>query len=101
MLREAASVDDAIDLAKAAQHFAAWTFFVSDAKRGNAARIEVNGDGVKAVTHTGEAVAQTIHLLHHHMLVRFFHEPDPHLPRPFGTWPDTHPPSAPLPPPHH
>src|SRR3546814_17242540 len=63
MLREAASIDDAVDLAKAAQHFAAWTFFVSDAKSGKAARLEVNGDGEQAVRYAGEAVAQTKHIL--------------------------------------
>src|SRR3546814_9584536 len=64
MLREAASVDEAVDLAKAAQHFAAWSFFVSDAKTRKVARIEVNGDGVKAVRYEDEAVAQTNHFLH-------------------------------------
>src|SRR3546814_17005039 len=76
MLREAASIDDAVDLAKAAQHFAAWTFFVSDAKSGKAARIEVNGDGVKAVSYAGEAVAQTNHFLHPDMVERFFDDDD-------------------------
>ena len=90
MLREAASIDDAIDLAKAAQHFAAWTFFVSDAKTGKVARIEVNGDGVKAVKVAGEAVAQTNHFLHRDWVERFFDEDDAHFTGTFGKWLDTH-----------
>ena len=90
MLREAASIDDAIDLAKAAQHFAAWTFFVSDAKTGKVARIEVNGDGVKAVKVDGEAVAQTNHFLHRDWVERFFDEDDAHFTGTFGKWLDTH-----------
>src|SRR3546814_9609373 len=86
MVREAAGIDDAVDLAKAAQHFAAWTFFVSDAKSGKAARIEVNGDGVKAVSYAGEAVAQTNHFLHPDMVERFFDEDDAHFTGTFGKW---------------
>lgn len=90
MLREAASIDDAVDLAKEAQHFAAWTFFVSDAKSGKAARIEVNGDGVRAVSYEGEAVAQTNHFLHPDLVERFFDEDDAHFTGTFGKWLDTH-----------
>mgnify|MGYP000037903172 CR=1 FL=1 len=90
MLRECASVDDAIDLAKSSRHFAAWTFFVSDAKTGKAARIEVNGKGVKSVTFTGEAVAQTNHFLHPDWVERHFDEDDAHFTGSFGKWLDTH-----------
>ena len=90
MLRECASVDDAIDLAKSTRHFAAWTFFVSDAKTGKAARIEVNGDGVKAVRFEGQAVAQTNHFLHPDWVERHFDEDDAHFTASFGRWLDTH-----------
>jgi hypothetical protein len=89
MLRECASVDDAIDLAKSTRHFAAWTFFVSDAKTGKAARIEVNGDGVKAVRFEGKAVAQTNHFLHPDWVERHFDEDDAHFTASFGRWLDT------------
>lgn len=90
MLRECASVDDAIDLAKSTQHFAAWTFFVSDAKTGKAARIEVNGDGVRSVRFDGKAVAQTNHFLHPDWIERHFDEDDAHFTASFGRWLDTH-----------
>src|SRR3546814_20202189 len=90
MLREAASVDEAVDLAKAAQHFAAWSFFVSDAKPRKVARIEVNGDGVKAVRYEDEAVAQTNHFLHPDWVERAFAEDDAHFTGTFGKWLDPH-----------
>lgn len=90
MLRDCGSVDDAIDLAKETRHFAAWTFFVSDAKTGKAARIEVNGDGMKTVRYEGEAVAQTNHFLHRDWVERFFDEDDAHFTGTFGKWLDTH-----------
>src|SRR3546814_16444444 len=90
MLREAASMDEAVDLAKAAQHFAAWSLFVSDAKTRKVARIEVNGDGVKAVRYEDEAVAQTNHFLHPDWVERAFDEDDAHFTGTFGKWLDTH-----------
>ncbi|MGD1879292.1 MAG: C45 family autoproteolytic acyltransferase/hydrolase [Kiloniellaceae bacterium] len=90
MLREAASVDDAVDLAKATRHFAAWTFFVSDAKTGKSRRIEVNGERVRVVKHEGEAVPQTNHFLHPDMVERHFDEDDDHFTPTFGKWLETH-----------
>ena len=89
MLREAGSVDDAVDLAKATRHFAAWTFFVSDAKTGAARRIEVNGERVRVTKHEGEAVAQTNHFLHPDMVERHFDEDDDHFTPSFGKWLET------------
>src|SRR3546814_17668954 len=77
LLREAASIDDAVDLAKAAPHFAAWTFFVSAAKSGKAARIEVTGEGVTAVSYAGAAVARSNHFLNPDIADRFFDEDTP------------------------
>jgi len=90
MLREAASVDDAVDLAKATRHFAAWTFFVSDAKTGMARRIEVNGERVRVTRHEGEAVPQTNHFLHPDMAERHFDAEDNHFTPTFGKWLETH-----------
>ncbi len=90
MLREAGSVDDAVDLAKESRHFAAWTFFVSDAKTGKARRIEVNGDRVRVTKHEGEAVPQTNHFLHPDMVERHFDEDDNHFTPTFGKWLETH-----------
>ncbi len=90
ILREAASVDDAVDLAKDTRHFAAWTIFVSDAKTGRTRRIEVNGERVRVTKHDGEAVAQTNHFLHPDMVERHFDEDDDHFTPTFGKWLETH-----------
>lgn len=89
MLREAGSIDDAVDLAKETKHFAAWTFFVSEAKTGKVRRIEVNGDRVRVTRHEGEAVAQTNHFLHPDMVERHFDEDDNHFTPTFGKWLET------------
>ncbi|MEQ8356231.1 MAG: C45 family autoproteolytic acyltransferase/hydrolase [Kiloniellaceae bacterium] len=90
MLREAGSVDDAVDIAKDSRHFAAWTVFVSDAKTGAARRIEINGERVRVTKHEGEAVAQTNHFLHPDMVERHFDEDDEHFTPTFGKWLETH-----------
>ncbi|WP_193369633.1 C45 family autoproteolytic acyltransferase/hydolase [Pelagibius marinus] len=90
MLREAGSVDDAVAIAEDTRHFAAWTFFVSDAKSGKVRRIEVNGERVRVTRHEGEAVAQTNHFLHHDMMERVFDGEDNHFTPTFGKWLETH-----------
>jgi hypothetical protein len=90
MLREAGSVDDAVAIAEDTRHFAAWTFFVSDAKSGKVRRIEVNGERVRVTKHEGEAVAQTNHFLHHDMMERAFDGDDNHFTPTFGKWLETH-----------
>jgi hypothetical protein len=90
MLREAGSLDDAIDLAKSTRHFAAWTFFVSEAATGKACRIEVNGERVRVTRHEGEAIAQTNHFLHPDMVERQFGAGDNHFTATFGKWLETH-----------
>jgi hypothetical protein len=90
ILREAGSVDDAVDLARAIRHFAAWTIFVSDAKTGAARRIELNGERVRVTKHENEAVAQTNHFLHPDMVERHFDEDDDHFTPSFGKWLETH-----------
>lgn len=90
MLREAGSVDEAVAIAEDTRHFAAWTFFVSDAKTGKACRIEVNGERVRVTRHEGEAVAQTNHFLHPDMVERFFDAEDNHFTPTFGKWLETH-----------
>ncbi len=90
VLREAATVDEAVDLVKDSKHFAAWTIFVSDAKTGKARRIELNGERVRVTKHENEAVPQTNHFLHHDMVERLFDEDDNHFSPTFGKWLETH-----------
>lgn len=72
VLREAASLDDAVDIVRSAQHFASWTIFLSDAKTGKAARVELNGredeprnryDGRVEAMDLGPWAAQSNHFL--------------------------------------
>ncbi len=90
VLREAGSIDEAVDLVKDAKHFAAWTILVSEAKTGQVCRIELNGDRVRVMKHDGEAVPQTNHFLHHDMAERLFDEDDNHFTVTFGKWLETH-----------
>ncbi|NIA69821.1 hypothetical protein HBA54_14550 [Pelagibius litoralis] len=90
VLREAASVDEAVDLVKDSKHFAAWTILVSDAKTGQVCRIEMNGERVRVMKHEDEAVPQTNHFLHHDMAERLFDEDDNHFSPTFGKWLETH-----------
>lgn len=90
VLREAATVDEAVDLVKDSKHFAAWTIFVSEARTGRARRIELNGERVRVTKHEGDAVPQTNHFLHHDMAERLFDEDDNHFSPTFGKWLETH-----------
>ncbi len=90
VLREAATVDEAVELVRESEHFAAWTIFVSEAKTGRAAQIEVNGERVKVNWHENEAVTQTNHFLHPDMVERHFDEDDAHFTPSFGKWLETH-----------
>ena len=90
ILRECATLDEAADLAKDTNHFAAWTMFCSDAKTGEAIRIEVNGDGVRVSDAVAEPVAQTNHFLDPDFVERHFDEDDAHFTPTFGKWLETH-----------
>ena len=90
VLREASNIDEAVDLVKDSKHFAAWTICVSDAKTGQSARIEVNGERVRVSKYANEAIPQTNHFLHADMAERLFDEDDQHFTPSFGKWLETH-----------
>ena len=90
ILREAATLDEAADIARERRHFAAWTMFCSDAKTGKAMRIEVNGDKVRVHVPSIKAVAQTNHFFDRDMVERHFDEDDGHFTPTFGKWLETH-----------
>jgi len=89
ILREAGSLDEAVDLVKDSNHFAAWTFFCSDVRSGEARRIEINEDKVRVTDLDAGPVAQTNHFLHPDMVERAFDEDDPHFTPTFGKWLET------------
>ncbi|TVR83170.1 MAG: hypothetical protein EA405_04910 [Rhodospirillales bacterium] len=86
ILREAATVDEAADIARDSRHFAAWVIFCSEAKTGRAIRIEVNGDGVRVSQAMAEPLAQTNHFLAHDLFERRFDARDAHFTPTFGKW---------------
>lgn len=90
ILRECATLDEAADLAKDTNHFAAWTMFCSDAKTGEAIRIEVTGEDVKVSDAKAEPVVQTNHFLEPDFVERHFDENDAHFTPTIGKWMETH-----------
>jgi len=73
ILREAASVDEAVAILKSAGHFGGWSFFISDGKTDEVASIEVTGDRVEVARRTkGQWMGQTNHFLGDHMQDQFF-----------------------------
>ena len=89
VLREARTLDEAADLARATRHFAAWTIFCSDAKSGEGMRIEFNGDKVR-LTRSEAPLPQSNHFLHPDLVERQFDAGDGHYTPTFGKWLETH-----------
>ncbi|MGE5146704.1 MAG: C45 family autoproteolytic acyltransferase/hydrolase, partial [Candidatus Eiseniibacteriota bacterium] len=88
VLREAKTLDEAVDLIRAARHFAAWTIFCSDAKTGEAVRVEFNADKLR-VMRQSEPMPQTNHFLHPDMMEKQFDQTDGHFTPTFGKWLET------------
>jgi len=88
ILREAKTLDEAADLARATHQFAAWTVFCSDAKSGEGLRMEFNADKLR-VMRQREPMPQTNHFLHPDMVERQFDARDGHFTPTFGKWLET------------
>ncbi len=95
ILREASSLDQAVAIARAAKHFAAWAIVVSDAKTGKAVTIEINGredaDGgqrVEVLDH-GETAVQSNHFRTGPLAEIFDHFGDAHFTKSYGKWLET------------
>lgn len=89
ILRDAANVEEAIQIATENKHFAAWTIFCSEAKTGLSARIEINGEQMRVTRITGNPVPQTNHFVHEDFVERQFDEDDAHFTPTFGKWLET------------
>jgi hypothetical protein len=64
ILRESASLDQAIHLAKNTKHFGAWTILVSDQKTDEVASIETSGDRTQVARRTrGQSMGQANHFV--------------------------------------
>lgn len=88
ILREASTLDEAVDIARSLRHFAAWTVFCSDARSGEGMRIEFNGDGVR-VTRSAAPLPQANHFIDPEMVERAFDASDGHFTPSFGKWMET------------
>jgi hypothetical protein len=88
VLREAGTLDEAVDLVRSIRHFAAWTILCSEAATGKMVRIELNGDRVR-VTRAEGTMAQTNHFIHPDMVERAFDASDGHFTPTFGKWLET------------
>lgn len=89
ILREAATLDEAVDIARSTMHFAAWTIFCSHARSGEGMRIELNADKVR-IMRDAAPMPQTNHFLHADMIERQFDSSDGHFTPSFGKWLETH-----------
>ena len=97
VLREASTLDEAVDLVRGVRHFASWTIVVSDAKSGKSLRIELNGrddergryDGRVEATEPTPWIAQSNHFLSKALAEqnRFFE--DAHFTPTLGKWLET------------
>lgn len=97
VLREAATLDEAVDLVRAIRHFASWTIVVSDARVGRSLRIELNGredergryDGRVEPSDPAPWISQSNHFLAKALEEknRFFE--DAHFTKTLGKWLET------------
>lgn len=104
ILREAGTLDEAVQIARSVRHFASWTILVSDAKTGLATAIEINGRDDAEGDYAGqvralparERVIQANHFLHSALEERFGHGPggdlvwdNAHFTHSVGKWMET------------
>jgi len=74
ILREAASIDEAIKIIKSARHFAAWTILIGDSNTNEVASVEYSGRRVQVARRTqGNVMAQSNHFLGSKMQNDFFY----------------------------
>ncbi len=68
ILRKASSIKEAIKIAQDTQHFASWTFLVTDSKTNEVVSIEVSAESVRVVERSAKnkvtPVAQSNHFFH-------------------------------------
>jgi hypothetical protein len=97
ILREARTLDEAVDLAMSTRHFAAWTILVSDAATGRALRVEINGRSDSIGRYIGRVEAsdaapsmvQTNHFLARALAEKHDYFEDAHFTKTVGKWLET------------
>jgi hypothetical protein len=89
VLREAGSLEEAVQIVSATKPYTAWVIFCSDAAAGRARRIEFNGDTLRIGPVAEGLIAQTNHFLHPDMVEHLFDQRDAHFTPTFGKWLET------------
>jgi hypothetical protein len=89
ILREASSLDEAVDIARTTQAFAAWVIFCSDARSGRSRRIEFNGEAFRVGPEEKGPSAQTNHFRDPDLVEHLFDDRDAHYTPSFGKWLET------------
>ncbi|MEM6944246.1 MAG: carcinine hydrolase/isopenicillin-N N-acyltransferase family protein, partial [Pseudomonadota bacterium] len=97
ILRECATLDEAVALCEGVKHFASWTILVSHAPTGKAVRIEINGRDDEDGNYDGRVVAsaaearmvQTNHFIEAGMGEAFDFFADAHFTPTVGKWMET------------
>jgi tetratricopeptide (TPR) repeat protein len=89
ILREARSLEDAVEIARTTQPFSAWVIFCSDAATGRTQQIEFNGDEFRVCPVTTGPIGQTNHFCHPDLVEHLFDDRDAHFTPTFGKWLET------------
>lgn len=90
ILREAGSLEEAVEIAITTPAFSAWVIFVSDAATGRARQVEFNGETFRlGPVVEGGPFAQTNHFRHPDLVEHLFDERDAHYTPTFGKWLET------------
>lgn len=87
VLREARTLDEAVDLIRGARHFAAWTILVSDGAAGRSVRVELTGEkGKVRALDEADRIVQTNHFLHPDLAEAHDFFGDAHFTPTLGKW---------------
>jgi tetratricopeptide (TPR) repeat protein len=89
ILREAGSLEEAVEIARATTPFSAWVIFCSDAATGRTQRIEFNGEAFRVCPVTTGPIGQTNHFCHPDLVEHLFDDRDAHFTPTFGKWLET------------
>jgi hypothetical protein len=89
VLREAGSLEEAVEIILASRPFSAWTILCSDAAAGRARRVEFNGEMIRVGPVADGPICQTNHFLHPDMVEHLFDDRDAHFTPTFGKWLET------------
>jgi len=86
ILREAGSLEEAVEIVRGSELFSAWVIFCSDAATGRARYIEFNGEALRLGPVIEGPIAQTNHFRHSDLVEHLFDDRDAHFTPSFGKW---------------